>query len=463
MAVRHSLRISFQQFLLPLCIFSIVLLSTASATASAWTVERVVEEPVFGAQVYLREAGVANQKILLLVHGIGDRAGSIWDDLLPELAHDYHIIAPDLPGFGRSSKGNHLYSPEAYADFLDWLIKSLPNKPVTLVGHSLGGGIALMYSAHHATELERLVLVDAVGLLHRLAVSQNFVRQQLDIDVPYSSTSIETPLGRVASLLLEKASHLPLNPELLLSLPFMRQKFLAADPTRIAGLALVETDYSLLLAKNLTPTWLIWGAKDEIASLRIARALEWNLPQVKLKILPDSGHTPMLDDLSGFRIALQQALQEEPESRSPLSQITDAKMGRCEGEQGRVFSGHFSLLQINNCSNVLLRDVVTNSLEITDSQVKIETAKLLALPHRPALTLLRSQVVISGADIVAGTGLVLDQSRVDLAGVRFVGAQVAIKGTGNPSSVLCSSSVKMFDGVIEPLHLSRSLIAGEEI
>lgn len=463
MAVRHSWKMFLRQISLLFFIFSLMLLSTSSATASAWTVERVVEEPVFGAQVYLREAGVDNRNILLLVHGIGARAGSVWDDLLPELANEYHVVAPDLPGFGRSSQGNHLYSPEAYAAFLDWLIKSLPTKPVTLVGHSLGGGIALMYGARHGAELERLVLVDAVGVLHRLAVSQNFIRQQLDIDVPYSSAAIETPLGRVASLLLEKASHLPINPELLLSLPLMRQKFLAGDPTRIAGLALVETDYSLLLAKNLTPTWLIWGAQDEIASLRIARVLEWNLPQVELKILPESGHTPMLDDLSGFRIALQQALQENPELRSPLSQTTDAKVGKCEGEQDRVFSGHYSSLRISNCSNVLLRDVVANSLEITDSQVVIETSKLLALPHRPALTLLRSQVVISGADIVAVTGLVLNQSRVDLAGVRFIGTQIAIKGEGNPSSVLCSSSVKLFDDGIEPLHLSRSLIAGEEL
>ena len=449
-------------FFLPL-IFILLLLPVNSATASVWPVERIVEEPIFGGQVYLREAGVANQKMLLLIHGIGARAGSVWDGLLPDLAREYHVVAPDLPGFGRSSKGNHLYSPEAYAAFLDWLIKSLPTKPVTLVGHSLGGGIALMYSARHGTELERLVLVDAVGLLHRLAVSQSFIRQQLELDIPFSSVTVETPLGKVASLLLEKTSHLPLSPALILSSPLMRQKFLAADPTRIAGLALVETDYSLLLERNSTATWLIWGAKDKIASLRIARALDWNLPQVKLKILPESGHAPMLDDLSGFKIALQQALQEKPENKSRLSQTTDAKIGSCEHEQDRVFSGNYSSILINNCSDVLLRDVVVNDLEITDSQVVIESSKLQALPHKPALTLLRSRVVISGADIIAETGLVINQSRVDLAGVRFVGAQTAIKGEGNPSSVLCSSSVKLCDGVVEPLHLSRSLIAGESI
>ncbi|MEE4255241.1 MAG: alpha/beta hydrolase [Desulfuromusa sp.] len=445
----------------PLFVFFLVLLPVSLVSASDWAVERVVAEPVFGGQVYLREAGVENPQLLLLIHGIGDEAGSLWDELLPVLAQKYHVVAPDLPGFGRSSKDNQLYSPEAYAVFLDWLIQSLPAKPVTMVGHSLGGAVALMYAAHHGSELDRLVLIDSVGLLHRLAVSQDFARQLLEFDSPFTSSKVENSLGSIASLLLEKTSRLPLAPSWILSSPLLREKFLAADPTRIAALALVETDYSLLLANIMTPTWLIWGAKDEIASLRIAKVLDWILPQVKLTILPELGHSPMLDDVESFKVALWQALQEAPVAKMLLPVAAQAKQGRCDREDGKILSGHYSSLRINNCHGALLRNAVVTDLEIIDSQITIEASTLQSSSHRPALSLLRSSVVISGADIIAESGVTLNQSRIDFAGVRFIGTQSAIKGEGNPSSVLCSSSVKLLDGAVEALHLSRSIVAGE--
>ena len=457
--LRKFLRWTF----LSLIVSCLSLLPAVSANASVWPVERVVNEPVYGGQVYLREAGVDNPKILLLIHGVGAEAGSIWDNLLPDLARKYHVVALDLPGFGRSSKGNQLYSPEAQAAFLDWLINSLPGKPVTLVGHSLGGAVALMYAARYGSELDRLILIDSVGLLHRLAVSQNFARQFLKFDLPFTSPEIENSLGSIASLLLEKTSHLPLDAKLLLSSPFLREKFLTADPVRIAALAMVETDYSLLLEKISSPTWLIWGAKDEVASLRVAKILDWNLPQVKMRILPGQGHSPMLDDIGHFKEVLWQALQEVPAVKVPLPISTPFKKGVCEQERGKVFSGNYSSLRINNCHDVLLKNVVVNDLEIVDSQVAIESSILRASSPKPALFLLRSNVKITGADIVAETGIVINQSRIDLAGVRFVGTQSAIKGEGNPSSVLCSCSIKLFDGAKETLHLSRSLVTGESL
>lgn len=456
---RKILRVTY----VPLVIFCLLLLPVFPATASDWPVERMVSDPVFGGQVFLREAGVANPQLLLLVHGIGDTAGNLWEEFLPVLTQKYHVVAPDLPGFGRSSKSNQLYSPDAYAEFLDDLIKDLPEKPVTLVGHSLGGAVALMYAAHYGVSLDRLVLIDAVGLLHRLAVSQNFARQLLEFDAPFTSPKVENSLGSIASLLLEKTSRLPLAPSLILSSPLLREKFLAAEPTRIAALALVETDYSLLLETVLTPTWLIWGGEDEIASLRIAKVLNWTLPQVKLEIMPQLGHSPMLEDAESFKVALWQALQDVPVDKMSLPVVSKAKQGTCVGEDGKIFSGHYSSLQIDNCRGVLLRNAVVTDLEIVDSQVTIETSTLQGSPHRPALSLLRSNVVISGADIIAETGMILNQSRIDLAGVRFIGARNVIKGEGNPSSVLCSSSVKRFDGAVGALHLSRSIGAGESL
>jgi len=64
-----------------------------------------------------------HSQVLLLVHGVGDDASLIWHELMAFLADEYHVIAFDLPGFGRPGKPNVLYSPERYGEFIHWLIK----------------------------------------------------------------------------------------------------------------------------------------------------------------------------------------------------------------------------------------------------------------------------------------------------------------------------------------------------
>lgn len=427
------------------------------------SVQQQVEEHVFGGQVHILEAGRSNPEILLLVHGLGDEAGRVWDDLLPDLSLKYHVVVPDLPGFGHSSKGNFLYSPSAYATFLDWLIKSLPDKPVYLVGHSLGGGIALVYAARYGSNLKRLILVDTVGLLHHVTVSQNFVRQQLEIDLPLLSSSIESSLERATNLILEKTSRLPLDPDRLLFSENMREKFLGGDPSRIAGLALVQTDYSLVPAKISAPTWLLWGEKDQIASLRTSKALFWNLPTAELKILPETGHIPMQDDPQQFLSILKQALQQEPDLRRPLLLKPYERIGICNNEQNQIFEGFYSAIRIKDCKNVMIKNVTTQKMEITDSEVFVEFASIQGGNNSPAIHLQRSRLTMTGVDIHADVGILTDQSRLDLAGVRFFSSTAAIEGVGNRSSLVFSSSTKHSNGSIRALHLSQSLNPGESL
>jgi len=82
---------------------------------------------------------------LLLVHGIGDNADT-WRDLVPVLAQDHTVIAPDLLGHGRSDKPRADYSVAAYANGMRDLLGVLGVERVTLVGHSLGGGVAMQFA-----------------------------------------------------------------------------------------------------------------------------------------------------------------------------------------------------------------------------------------------------------------------------------------------------------------------------
>src|SRR5580704_15894744 len=100
---------------------------------------------------------------LVLLHGI-TCSSETWEEIIPALAKHFTVIAPDLLGHGQSAKPSTEYSPGAYAAIVRDLLIGLGQTRVTLVGHSLGGGIAMQFSYLFPEMVERLVLVSSAGL-----------------------------------------------------------------------------------------------------------------------------------------------------------------------------------------------------------------------------------------------------------------------------------------------------------
>jgi pimeloyl-ACP methyl ester carboxylesterase len=112
-----------------------------------------------GARVRFVEAGEG--PTLLLVHGFLASHVS-WEDVLPTLGSMFHVIVPDLPGFGESEKpspARYLYSFDAFAESLVDLVAALELGRVSVCGHGLGGAVALTLAADHPDVVDRLVLV----------------------------------------------------------------------------------------------------------------------------------------------------------------------------------------------------------------------------------------------------------------------------------------------------------------
>ncbi|NIQ97220.1 MAG: alpha/beta hydrolase, partial [Desulfuromonadales bacterium] len=151
----------------------------ASAVAGKQPTEHVVIEPIFQGQAYILEAGRGNTPNVLLVHGLGDEASETWDTLIPQLAKSCHVVAVDLPGFGKSEKQNKLYSPTAYAAFLEWVVDRYLSEPLIVVGHSLVGAVALKYAATYPRGIERLIVADVAEILHRRTYPREVIEPEV--------------------------------------------------------------------------------------------------------------------------------------------------------------------------------------------------------------------------------------------------------------------------------------------
>ena len=126
------------------------------------------------------EAGRDHPYTVVLVHGLGEGAARDWEHVIPALARRYHVLTFDLPGFGRSEKQNALYSPANYAAFVKWIMEARVNGPFTLVGHSMGGVIALRFASIYPRNLRHLILIDTPGILHRSVAFSSAGRSTAD-------------------------------------------------------------------------------------------------------------------------------------------------------------------------------------------------------------------------------------------------------------------------------------------
>ena len=111
--------------------------------------------------------------VLLLIHGIGD-SSETWRELIPLLARDHTVIAPDLLGHGRSDKPRADYSVAGYANAMRDLLSVLGVEHATVVGHSLGGGVAMQFAYQYPDRCERLVLISSGGVSRPSFVNPSF-------------------------------------------------------------------------------------------------------------------------------------------------------------------------------------------------------------------------------------------------------------------------------------------------
>ncbi len=267
-----------------------------------------------GRTVTYAEAG--SGPVLLLIHGMAGEYGN-WQAVFEPLARHHTVIAPDLPGHGTSAPGGGDYSLGALAAGLRDLLIALGHDRATLVGHSLGGGIAMQFAYQFPEISERLVLVSSGGLGTEVsAVLRAAALPGADLFIAATAGP-----GRTAgSALARGLAAVGLQPNADVA-EIARGYASLADPDRrtafLATLrAVVSTEGQrvhagdrLYLAEGV-PVLIIWGARDPMIPVRHAEEAHQAISGSRLEIFDGVGHLPQLEAPGHFVAALERFLAE---------------------------------------------------------------------------------------------------------------------------------------------------------
>jgi pimeloyl-ACP methyl ester carboxylesterase len=247
---------------------------------------------------------------LVLLYGIAtDRR--IWDLVLGHLGNTRRVLAPDLPGFGES--------PPVGEDFdllevADWIVDGLARKGVTgpfdLVGHSLGGGIAIVLAAAHPRLVRRLVLVAPAGLRPFPLAISTLLAAGADAVLAARRGAValtDTWWGRRVLLALTTADAAGLPPTLARQ---MVEASATAKRTAPALQTITSSDLRPTLARTRMPLGVIWGEADRTVPIRALDDLLHVRPDATVTRIPDAGHVPMIERPDEFVVALRALIQD---------------------------------------------------------------------------------------------------------------------------------------------------------
>ena len=222
---------------------------------------------------------------VILLHGLSGSQGW-WRYTMAELAREFTVMAPELVGFGRTTKPRVLPGlPELAAITAEWA-EQLGIRGASVVGHSMGGQLAIHLAADRPELVRRLVLVAPAGIPRALHTRELF---------------------RLAAELIP-----PRRWGRLRFLPTIALDAARAGP-RVLVVALqklLADDVRPLLPRLTQPTLLIWGALDPLVPLAHGEVMNELLPDSRLVVLENAAHNPMVDRPAEFNEALLAFLRE---------------------------------------------------------------------------------------------------------------------------------------------------------
>ena len=239
--------------------------------------------------LHIADSGVG-EKCVVLLHGYLESM-YVWDDFAPLLTPSVPVITVDIPGHGISEVKGEVHTMEMVADVLHEMLKSLEIERVTMVGHSMGGYVALAFCARYPEQLDGLVLLSSTPNPDTEAKRENRRRE-----IALVRAGKKDALARVAP----EAGFAEQNRRRLRSYidDLTECVHITEDDGIVAllGGMMERADQNEMLRKSAVPQLFILGKKDGYIPVEVAEEIVANHPQAQVAWLEESGHMGFIEE-----------------------------------------------------------------------------------------------------------------------------------------------------------------------
>lgn len=254
---------------------------------------KIVDEKflqIDGNKIRYLESGTS-EKTLVLIHGLGASAER-WERVMPIFAEKFHVVIPDLIGFGYSDKPLADYTIDFFSNFLEKFFLSTNINYPYLMGSSLGGQISAEFTASHPNNIDKLILVSPSGMMKQSTPALDaYIMAALYPNEQNAKNAFEMMEGsgesvdqRIVDGFIKR-----------MQLPNAKLAFMST----ILGLKNAEI-ITTKLPSILTQTMLIWGSDDPVIPIQYADDFVSSLKDCRFVRMDGCGHTPYVQDPHTF-------------------------------------------------------------------------------------------------------------------------------------------------------------------
>jgi pimeloyl-ACP methyl ester carboxylesterase len=234
---------------------------------------------------------------IILIHGFG---GSMWqwEHQQQALSQHFRTLTLDLPGSGLSDKPDIDYLPDQILDFCLGFMDALQIPQATLIGNSLGAGLAMGMALTHPDRVDKLVLISGLPSQVRAKLTSRSFKQALDSRAPSWLVSFGNWLfgGLVTESVLKEVvhDHRRLTPAVIERSNQNRRRPGTIKPIMAARNALPfwEADFAPRLSAITHPTLIIWGERDRVFPIAVGEELHHRIRGSQFLRIPNAGHMP---------------------------------------------------------------------------------------------------------------------------------------------------------------------------
>ena len=271
--------------------------------------------------------------VVVLIHGMAG-SSQTWDAIIPHLSRHATVVAPDMLGHGGSAKPRGDYSLGALASGVRDLLVALGHERATIVGQSLGGGVAMQFAYQFPERCERLVLVSSGGLGPEVSALLRFLSapgaeyllalgcapglQKAGLTIAGWLDRIGLKTAPAAAEVMR--SYIGLG-DLETRTAFMSTLRSVVD---LAGQRASASDRLYLAAQM--PTLIVWGDKDPFIPVAHAHTAHEAMPGSRLEIFEGSGHFPHRDDPDRFAHLLRDFIDATEPANLSTARIRELLM-----------------------------------------------------------------------------------------------------------------------------------------